>query len=61
MDTDNFWKNLAYFIFAVHTLCLIELIDVAFFGKPLITFFLITVGICYVINLKIYKLIWGNN
>lgn len=57
MDYEKFWSYFAYFYFAVHTLCLIELIDMILYEKPYITIFLVVFSICCYYNYKLYKLL----
>jgi hypothetical protein len=59
MKAEKPWELFAIFCFIVHTLCLVELIDVLLFKRPFMTFFLIIFAGCYSINRKIYKKYFG--
>jgi hypothetical protein len=56
MFSESFWSAFAYFYFVLHTICLIEVVDVVLFGKPQITFFLLVFAGCYYLNREIYNL-----
>jgi len=56
MNTESFWEIFAYFCFIVHTFCLVELVDIIYFKKLLLTSFLLTFAGCYYLNQKVYKL-----
>jgi hypothetical protein len=61
MDTDILWKKFAIIMFGAHTLCIIELLDVMYFKKPYVTFFIFLVAALYYFNLKIYKFLIGKD
>jgi len=46
----------ACIFFVANTLCILELLDIIFFGKPYITLFLYIFAGCYYFNLKLYKM-----
>jgi len=56
MKTESFWELFAYLCFIIHTLCLVELIDVIYFKKLYLTLFIIVFAGCYYFTQKIYKI-----
>lgn len=56
-ENEKIWHGFAYVYFILRTLALAELVDVFIFGRPLVTLFLLVFGVCYYVNLKLYKLL----
>ncbi len=57
MEKKSLISRICYLCFAIHTICIVELIDVLMLKKPYVTIFVAVFGCCYYLNYKFYKIL----